>query len=73
MADLLIRDIAPEVVVALDEKAKALGISRVELLRRSIAREISISTESVTEQHLAHLATLLPDLDDDHIMRGAWS
>lgn len=73
MADLLIRDLAPEIVVALDAKAKTLGISRVELVRRSITREVSVSTESVTEQHLAQLVKLLPDLGDVEIMRGAWS
>ena len=58
MADLLIRDLAPELVVALDAKAKTLGISRVELVRRTITRDIAISNESVTEQHLAALVEL---------------
>lgn len=73
MADLLIRDLSPEVVSALDVKARTLGISRVELVRRSIAREVAVSTESVTEQHLSALAELLPDLGNVEIMRGAWS
>jgi hypothetical protein len=73
MADLLIRDLAPELVVALDAKAKTLGISRVELVRRTITRDIAISNESVTEQHLAALVELLPDLSDAEVMRGAWS
>jgi hypothetical protein len=73
MADLLIRDLAPELVVALDAKAKTLGISRVELVRRTITRDIAISTDSVTEQHLAALVELLPDLGDAEVMRGAWS
>lgn len=73
MADLLIRDLAPELVIALDAKAKTLGISRVELVRRTITRDIAISTESVTEQHLAELVELLPDLGDTEVMRGAWS
>jgi hypothetical protein len=73
MADLLIRDLAPEIVVALDAKAKTLGISRVELVRRSIAREVAVSTESVTEAHLEALVELLPDLGNVEIMRGAWS
>ena len=72
MADLLIRDLAPELVIALDAKAKTLGISRVELVRRTITREIAVSSESVTEQHLASLAELLPDLGDVDIMRNAW-
>ena len=73
MADLLIRDLAPELVVALDAKAKTLGISRVELVRRTITRDIAISNESVTEQHLAALVELLPDLGDAEVTRGAWS
>jgi hypothetical protein len=73
MADLLIRDLAPELVIALDAKAKTLGISRVELVRRTITREIAISSESVTEQHLAAFVKLLPDLGDPEVMRGAWS
>jgi hypothetical protein len=73
MADLLIRDLAPELVIALDAKAKMLGISRVELVRRIITRDIAISTELVTEQHLATLLELLPDLADAEVMRGAWS
>lgn len=72
MADLLIRDLAPELVIALDAKAKTLGISRVELVRRTITREIAISSESVTEQHLEALINLLPDLGDPEVMRGAW-
>jgi ribose 1,5-bisphosphokinase PhnN len=73
MADLLIRDLAPELVIALDAKAKTLGISRVELVRRTITRDIAISTESVTEHHLAALTELLSDLADAEIMRLAWS
>lgn len=73
MADLLIRNLAPELVIALDAKARTLGISRVELVRRTITRDIAISSESVTEQHLVALTELLPDLGDAEIMRGAWS
>jgi hypothetical protein len=58
MADLLIRDVPAELVLALDAKAISLGLSRVEFLRRTISREVSISTESVTEQHLQALAQL---------------
>ena len=58
MADLLIRDVPAELVAALDAKAVSLGLSRVEFLRRTISREVAISTESVTEQHLAALVEL---------------
>jgi len=72
MADLLIRDISPELVNALDEKASALGLSRVEFLRRTLSREAQVSVDSVTEAHLVALLELLPDLADEEIMRGAW-
>lgn len=73
MADLLIRNLSPEVVVALDLKAKNLGISRVEFVRRAITREVSATPGSLTEEHLAEMANRLKDLDNPEIMRGAWS
>ena len=72
MTDLLIRDIAPEILVALDIRASALGISRVEYVRRTLAQSLSASTESVTEEHLSGLLELLPDLVDGKIMEQAW-
>jgi hypothetical protein len=73
MADLLIRDLTPEVIHALDVKAKILGISRVELVRRTISREVTPSPGSLTEEHLAEMVKRLPDLGNPEIMRGAWS
>ena len=72
MADLLIRDLAPEVMMALEKKAALLGLSRVEYVRRMLAQEVRIGTESVTEKHLASLLELLPDLSDKEIMENAW-
>lgn len=72
MADLLIRDVSPDLVNALDRKAAALGLSRVEFLRRTLTREAQITSGSVTEAHLASLLEILPDLSDAGIMRGAW-
>jgi len=72
MADLLIRDVSPEILAALDSKASALGLSRVEYVRRTLAQSLSASTESVTEKHLSELLELLPDLADEKIMEQAW-
>jgi hypothetical protein len=72
MADLLIRDLSPETLMLLDRQALALGISRVEYVRRSLAQAVSTPNESVTEAHLKNLLTLLPDLGDQEIMDGAW-
>ena len=72
MSDLLIRDVHPEILALLDMKASALGLSRVEYVRRTLSQVLSISTESVTEQHLSDLLELLPDLADEKIMEQAW-
>ena len=72
MTDLLIRDITPEILIALDIRASTLGISRVEYVRRTLAQSLSASTESVTEEHLSELLELLPDLADEKIMEQAW-
>ena len=72
MTDLLIRDITPEILIALDIRASALGLSRVEYVRRTLAQSLSASTESVTEEHLSGLLELLPDLVDEKIMEQAW-
>ena len=72
MADLLIRDLAPEILNALDVRANALGLSRVEYVRRTLAQSISAATESVTQQHLIELLELLPDLANKEIMEQAW-
>ena len=72
MTDLLIRDITPEILIALDIRASALGLSRVEYVRRTLAQSLSASTESVTEEHLSELLELLPDLADEKIMEQAW-
>lgn len=72
MADLLIRDLNPEVLIALDANAAQLGISRVEYVRRTLSTEVSFNSESVTETHLAELLTLLPDLADESVMSNAW-
>ncbi len=72
MADLLIRDLTPEILNALDVRASSLGLSRVEYVRRTLAQSISAATESVTEQHLFELQELLPDLANKKIMEQAW-
>ncbi|HUW88693.1 MAG TPA: antitoxin [Candidatus Paceibacterota bacterium] len=72
MADLLIRDLTPEVMAALENKAALLGLSRVEYVRRTLTQEVRMGTESVTEKHLASLLVLLPDLSNEQVMENAW-
>ena len=73
MTDLLIRDVAPEVIYALDAMAKNQGISRVELLRQIISREAMVTSSPLTEEHLFEMVKRLPDLGNPEFMRGAWS
>lgn len=72
MADLLIRDLTPEVMAALENKAVLLGLSRAEYVRRTLTQEVCMATESVTEKHLASLLLLLPDLSNAQVMENAW-
>lgn len=72
MADILIRDVADEVVAAIDAKAQRLGLSRSEYLRRALARERDTEVASVTVSDLEAFADAFRDLADPEVMRGAW-
>jgi ribbon-helix-helix CopG family protein len=72
MADLLIRDVDDDVLAAIDAKAKRLGLSRTEYLRRTLARERTATDRQVTVAHLARFADAFAGLADDDLMRRAW-
>lgn len=72
MADILIRDVADEVVAAIDAKAQRLGLSRSEYLRRALARERDTEVASVSVSDLEAFADAFRDLADPEVMRGAW-
>jgi hypothetical protein len=73
MTDILIRDIPDEVLAAIDARAKRVGLSRTEYLRRTLERERVGSSGPVTVDHLDRVATLAADLDDPDVMSGAWT
>jgi hypothetical protein len=73
VTDILIRDVPDEVLVAIDAKAKRLGLSRSAYLRRALERERSESSGPVTLDALERLASLTADLDDPGVMSDAWS
>lgn len=73
MTDILIRDVPDDVLTAIDAKAKRLGLSRSEYLRRTLDRERVQSEAPVTVEQLRRVATLVSDLDDRAVMDGAWS
>jgi hypothetical protein len=73
MPDVLIRNLSPEDLAMIDDNAARLGISRSEYLRRTIEQEARRSKRKLTIDDLERLAELCADLDDEEIMRGAWS
>ena len=48
MVDLLIRDVPDDVVAAIDARAKRLGLSRTEFLRRQLTQAATRSGERVS-------------------------
>lgn len=73
MSDLLIRDVPEEIVNAIDARAKRLGISRTEYLRRTLLREARLASHEVAVADLVTFSQRFADLDDPDAMRGAWS
>jgi Ribbon-helix-helix protein, copG family len=72
VADLLIRDVPEDVVVAIDADAKRLGLSRSEYLRRTLARSAAAAPGPVTVDDLLQFADAFADLADPAVMRQAW-
>ena len=72
MTDVLIRGVPDDVVSALEAKAKRLGLSRTEYLRRQIVRVASTSDQTVTVHSLQRFAETFADLGDPETMRRAW-
>lgn len=72
MTDVLIRDVPDDVVSAIEAKAKRLGLSRTEYLRRQMLRVATSSDDPVTVESLQQFADTFADLADPDVMRGAW-
>jgi hypothetical protein len=72
MSDILIRDIPDEVLLAIDARARRLGISRVEYVRRRLAQDAAMSSVSVTTADLQGFGEAFADLSDPEVMSGAW-
>lgn len=72
MTDVLIRDVPDDVISAIEAKAKRLGLSRTEYLRRQMARMATTSDEPVTVEALRTFGETFADLGDPDVMGGAW-
>lgn len=73
MTDILIRDVPDDVLAAIEARAKRVGLSRTEYLRRTLERERVQDAGPVSVEHLERAAVLARDLDDPDVMSGAWS
>lgn len=73
MADILIRDVPDEVIAAIDARAKRVGLSRTEFLRRTLERERIPGAGPITLDHLQRVASLAAALHDPEAMADAWS
>ena len=73
MTDILIRDVPDEVLAAIDARAKRVGLSRSEYLRRALERERDQGVGPVTVDQFGRVAWLARDLEDPDVMSGAWS
>ena len=71
MTDVLIRDVPEDVLAAIDDNARRLGVSRTEYLRRTLARERRNATP-VAVADLQRLAEQFADLADPGVMDDAW-
>ncbi len=73
MTNILIRGIPDDVIAVIDARARRVGLSRNEYLRRALERERTGSARPTTVDDLSQVATLAVDLDDPEVMSGAWS
>jgi hypothetical protein len=73
MPDVLIRDLPDDVLAAIDAKARRVGLSRTEYIRRTLSRERGDATADVSVNDLAVFADTFADLADTEVMRQAWS
>ncbi len=71
MADILIRDIPDETLSAIDMKARRLGLSRNEYLRRQML-VAAAADAAVNTRDLKRFTESFADLADPAEMHGAW-
>lgn len=73
MTDVLIRNVPDDDLARIDEHAARLGLSRGEYLRRCITQDAARMRAELSVGDFERLAELAKDLDDENVMRDAWS
>ncbi|MCB0918463.1 MAG: antitoxin [Actinobacteria bacterium] len=71
MSDVLVRDIPDTALAAIDAKARRLGLSRQEFLRRRIVAAGGADAR-VTTEDLDRVGSVFADLADEELMNRAW-
>jgi hypothetical protein len=72
MADMLIRDVPDDVVAVLEARARRLGLSRSEYVRRRLAQDAAVADSPVNARDLARFAESFSDLANPDVMSQAW-
>jgi hypothetical protein len=72
MADMLIRDVPDHIVAALEARARRLGLSRSEYVRRRLAQDAAVTGSPVSAGDLTRFAETFSDLGDTDVMSQAW-
>lgn len=72
MPDILIRDVPAEDLDRVDQRARQLGLSRNEFVRRELSQIARKYDGTITVEDLRRAAFLARDLLDEDVMRGAW-
>ena len=73
MSNILIRDVPEDVIAAIDAKARRVGLSRSEYVRRLLSRERDDDATEVSVDDLVAFAEAFADLADPEVMQQAWS
>jgi hypothetical protein len=72
MTDILIPDVPDDVVAALEARARRLGLSRSEYVRRRLAQEAALPDSPVSTGDLARFTAAFGDLPNPDVMSQAW-
>jgi hypothetical protein len=73
MPDILIRDVPEPVFSATEARAKELGLSRPDFLRRCLEVEVMRSRMPIKVEDWSHLSAAFVDLLNDEVMDQAWT
>jgi hypothetical protein len=72
VTDILIRDVSPDIVAALDAQARRLGLSRTEYLKRQLQQAAGRHSGPVTHEDLDWFGEAFADLGNRDVMDRAW-